>query len=1383
MRVSVCCEKGPRRPQVQEGAVLPRGHGFGLSFRLGALHVLHGLALLFLVGALALFAPQPGMAKEITIGVRAHLGKEDALARWQATADAISERLGDHEVRLIPYSDPEAIVNGARRGEFDFAITDPSTYVRMEVDAGATAMLSLVNKWEDEALIRFGSVIFTLRTRHDFVSLEELRGKSLMAVAPNAFGGWQMVQEEFLKRNIVPEDFLGELTFSGGNQVAVVEAVRDGRVDAGVVRTGVLEKLAAQGVIKLDHFRIIEAHRFPGFPLEVSTDLYPEWVFAKIPGLPEQLGDVPVLPKRIIDDVRQALLDITPESPAAQQGGYVGWQEPLSYLPVRSLLQHLEAPPYEGYSARMVRAALWESRYWILAVFIAVAGLILALASAARRRAELSKIRGQIIQRQQGELNFRQRALDEHAIVSITDAKGKIIYANDKFVEISGYSREELLGQDHRILNSGVHDADFFRDMWQTIYRGETWTGEIRNRRKDGSFYWVQSTIVPQMGKNGRPVKFISIRTDITRSKEQQAKSQLTEFFELVNDEVYLFSVATDKCFYANRKALEAVCGEGGAQDGACFPDLGRALGVCETTYRENLQALIEGKLDRLSYEIGRTLADGSNVPALVQVQFLKSEWLEPCFFITVTDISERREAENEVAELKVTLDLIDDEVYMFWPDTKKFFYANRAAQERLGLSEKEIFDMTPVDLEGGLTLEECEQVLRPMMQERAGSVSFVRRSEDEDGRMKATEYDIKFVWPAGHKPRFIATLRDVTDRVRAQEEIRQLSSSLDLIKNEVYVFWPETYEFIYLNNQALARTGWGEEGWRGKHTFDYITDAEQAKLEKNCAALMRGPKKSMVFETVDSKGVPLEIYMHLIEPEGEKPRFLSVYRDISDRKKAEKAKAEFIATVSHELRTPLTSIKGALGLMRAGVLTNDPHKTQKMLDIAYSNTKRLTALVNDILDWEKIEAGKMTYRMEESDLSRLLRDAVEANRGYAEEHGVSFELAEPLAPMPCKVDRGRMMQVMANLLSNAAKFSHEGGKVEISARVEGRSIRVDVCDHGVGIPAEAQPRIFERFTQADSSDVRLKGGTGLGLSITRAIVEAHGGVLDFVSREGEGTTFFFTVPAQNAEADSRPDHAQGRQLSGRRILVVEDDRDIARLLSVILEEEGCGVRVARTAGEARDMLAAETFDGMTLDLGLPDQSGISLLQELRSREETASLPVVVVSANAEQGRNSLRGDAFGVVDWLQKPIEEGLLVRRLKEAVGQKAGRGREILLVGHDEKFRRFVDGAIDDSCTVTHVNSLAGARESLARRPFDLVILDLTLPDGSGVELLPLLNRPPQDSTPVVVISGQEISADIPERLRKALAGSETEKGNERLIRTIGSAIRAHGETDAA
>ena len=1347
--------------------------------RRGIARMLVAIGLLLLAaGPVVAKAPGPDAAKEIAIGVRANLGAEEALARWQATADAISERLGGRTVRLIPYADPESIVEGARRGVVDFVITDPSTYVRLEVKTGATAMLSLVNKWEDEALIRFGSVIFSRRTEHAPGSMEELRGRSLMAVAPNAFGGWQMVQGEFLEKGIVPETFLGELVFADGNQVSVVEAVRDGRVDAGVVRTGVLEKLAARGEIDLGDYRIVSPRSYPGFPLMVSTDLYPEWVIARIPPLPGHPGDVPFLSGQVIDDIRQALLDITPESPAARQGGYIGWQEPLGYRPVRALLQSLEAPPYEGYNVQLFRAALWDARYWIIATLIAIAGLIMALASASRRKAELAKIRGEIIQRQQGELNFRQRALDEHAIVSVTDARGTIIYVNDKFAEISGYSREELIGQNHRILNSSSHPRAFFKEMWRTISRGETWTGEIRNRRKDGALYWVKTTIVPQMGENGRPVKFISIRTDITASKARQARSQLTEFFELVNDEVYLFSAGTMKCFYANRKAQQCTGARGIGEE--CFPDISRAMGVCETTLSENLQMLVDGKQERLSYEAGRVLPDGTHVPVLVQVQYLKSEWLEPCFFITVSDISERREIENEVAELKVTLDQIDDEIYMFWPDTKKFFYANQAAKERLGLSEKEIFDMTPVDLEGGLSFEECEEVLRPMVKQRGGSVSFVRQSEDEDGQIHATEFDISFVWPAGRKPRFIATLRDVTERVRAQEEVRQLSNSLDLIKNEVYVFWPETYEFIYLNGQALARVGWGKEGWCGKHTYDYISAEEQAKLEKNCAALIRGPRKSMVFETVDSKGVPLEIYLHLIEPEGEKPRFLSVYRDISDRKKAEKAKAEFIATVSHELRTPLTSIKGALGLMRAGVLKGDPDKMQKVLDIAYSNTKRLTSLVNDILDWEKIEAGKMTYRMEETDLGRLIREAVEANQGYADEHGVRFVLEELPGQMRCKVDRGRMMQVMANLLSNAAKFSHEGGRVEISARLEGRNIRVEVRDHGLGIPADAQARLFERFTQADSSDVRLKGGTGLGLSISRAIVEAHGGTLDFVSREGEGSTFFFTLPGLHRVAEPQPEQAGRGQMSGRRILVVEDDPDIARLLGMTLENEGAAVRVARSAGEARRILAAERFDCMTLDLGLPDQSGISLLQELRSREETANLPVVVVSANAEEGRERLDGEAIGVIDWLQKPLEEERLVSRLNEAVGQKSGGGREILLVGHDEKFRQFVDGAIDESCAVTHVDSLAAARENLARRPFDLVILDLILPDGNGVELLPLLNRPPQEATPVVVISGREMTDDIPERLRKAMAPSGS--ANARLIRTIGSAMRSGGETDA-
>ncbi|MBT3360405.1 MAG: PAS domain S-box protein [Rhodospirillales bacterium] len=232
------------------------------------------------------------------------------------------------------------------------------------------------------------------------------------------------------------------------------------------------------------------------------------------------------------------------------------------------------------------------------------------------------------------------------------------------------------------------------------------------------------------------------------------------------------------------------------------------------------------------------------------------------------------------------------------------------------------------------------------------------------------------------------------------------------------------------------------------------------------------------------------------------------------ERQQITKIKNEFVSIVSHELRTPLTSIKGSLGLVRGGATGALPEKLGLMLDIAYNNADRLVRLINDILDIEKIEAGKMDFRMAPLDLGTLLEQAVEANRGFAEECEVTLVLAKPLPEAEVDGDEDRLLQVLANLLSNAAKFSARGSDVTISLSATEDSFRVTIADKGPGIPNEFRDKIFGKFSQADSSDTRQKGGSGLGLNISKAIIEQHGGMIGFETEAGKGATFFFELPA-----------------------------------------------------------------------------------------------------------------------------------------------------------------------------------------------------------------------------------------------------------------------------
>lgn len=234
---------------------------------------------------------------------------------------------------------------------------------------------------------------------------------------------------------------------------------------------------------------------------------------------------------------------------------------------------------------------------------------------------------------------------------------------------------------------------------------------------------------------------------------------------------------------------------------------------------------------------------------------------------------------------------------------------------------------------------------------------------------------------------------------------------------------------------------------------------------------------------------------------------------DITERKNMEQMKDEFVSTVSHELRTPLTSISGALKLMVSGALGEMPEKSRTMLDIAYKNSQRLTLLINDLLDMEKLLAGKMAFNLHKQPLHTLLEQTVYENRAYGDQYQVSFQLAPVADTLQVMVDEQRFLQVMSNLLSNAAKFSPPGNRVDIRTAAEDGSVRISVVDYGSGIPLEFQHRLFQKFSQADASDSRQKGGTGLGLAITKELLENMNGKISVESQPGLGSCFTISLP------------------------------------------------------------------------------------------------------------------------------------------------------------------------------------------------------------------------------------------------------------------------------
>ena len=369
-----------------------------------------------------------------------------------------------------------------------------------------------------------------------------------------------------------------------------------------------------------------------------------------------------------------------------------------------------------------------------------------------------------------------------------------------------------------------------------------------------------------------------------------------------------------------------------------------------------------------------------------------------------------------------------------------------------------------------------------------------------------------------------LVTLGQLVDAVRIQQQhqasqkaLDQFKSTLDRTLDCVFMFDGTSLLFFYVNEGALRQVGYSRDELLAMHPYDIKPDISEAQFHALIAPLLAGEKDALTFETVhqhkNGRRVPVEIFLQYIAPEDEPSRFVAVVRDLTERKRVERMKNEFVSTVSHELRTPLTSISGALGLIAGGALGALPDKAAELIGIAHKNSLRLTHLINDLLDMEKLAAGKMHFDMQLQPLMPLIEQALDSNRAYGSERKVTLALTEQAPGTMVRVDAERLMQVLSNLLSNAMKFSPENGTVEVAVHPAGKKVRVTVSDHGPGVPAEFRNYIFQKFAQADSSSTRQKGGTGLGLAITRELVERMNGEIGFESVENEGARFYFELP------------------------------------------------------------------------------------------------------------------------------------------------------------------------------------------------------------------------------------------------------------------------------
>lgn len=323
--------------------------------------------------------------------------------------------------------------------------------------------------------------------------------------------------------------------------------------------------------------------------------------------------------------------------------------------------------------------------------------------------------------------------------------------------------------------------------------------------------------------------------------------------------------------------------------------------------------------------------------------------------------------------------------------------------------------------------------------------------------------------------------------------------------------------DILELNDRLVSLSGYTKSEFTQLNQWEITPKSyNQQELKQYECLAQTGRYGPYEKELIQKDGTLLPVILNgvLIQEPNGRQLIWSIVEDISDKKRVDKMKSEFVSTVSHELRTPLTAITGAIGLLANHFINEWPEPMQKMLHIANINSQRLSNLINDLLDMEKITSDRMHFNLQRHQILSLVEQAIEINKPYAISYGIDLSLAENSINADVITDASRLQQVLANLLSNAIKFSPGGGCVRLQVlRTKNNSIRVAITDYGPGIPSGFRHRIFQRFSQADSSDTRAKGGTGLGLAITKELMQKMGGSVGFDSEEGKGSTFWVELP------------------------------------------------------------------------------------------------------------------------------------------------------------------------------------------------------------------------------------------------------------------------------
>jgi PAS domain S-box-containing protein len=469
----------------------------------------------------------------------------------------------------------------------------------------------------------------------------------------------------------------------------------------------------------------------------------------------------------------------------------------------------------------------------------------------------------------------------------------------------------------------------------------------------------------------------------------------------------------------------------------------------------------------------------------------------------------------------------------------------------------------------------------------------------------------------------------------------------------------------------------------------------------------------------------------------------------IKDMRELDRLKSQFLANMSHELRTPLNSIIGFSRVILKGIDGPVTELQQQDLSAIYNSGQHLLGLINDILDLSKIEAGKMELAFEDVNMRDVVKSVLSTATGLVKDKPIKLVQNVPSELPIIRADGMRIRQVMINLLSNAAKFTDEGSiTVDVAEKTTTagqRELMISVTDTGPGISLADQSKLFQPFSQVDSSPTRKTGGTGLGLSISNQLVQLHGGRMGVHSAPGKGSTFYFTLPVDGEGQEP----VEEQDNNGKVILAIDDDPQVIGLYERYLQPQGFKVIALTDPSKAKEEVARVKPFAVTLDIMMPGRDGWNVIQELKSSSETRDVPVIICSIVEE----TEKGFSLGAADYLVKPILEEDLVNALNRINGD--GSIHDVLVIDDDADDLRLLGKMLNDDGNYKPVLMEGGKNgwNSINKKHPDAIVLDLFMPDMDGFTILEKLSSNSKlRDIPVIVVSGAELTAKQQKQLKE-------------------------------